>query len=95
MKLKKDYEDTFKEGFRLGLRLTRAKECYVRAADAKSINDAEMSEFWLDAGRKWMDLARNAGRNFTPSAAHDPEQPALDFGDRELLVHNEPFKETG
>jgi hypothetical protein len=95
MKLKKDYEDTFKEGFRLGLRLTRAKECYVRAADAKSINDVEMSEFWLDAGRKWMDLARNAGRNFTPSAAHDPEQPALDFGDRELLVHNEPFKETG
>tara|TARA_Y100000004_G_C8794570_1_gene360697 strand:- start:56 stop:343 length:288 start_codon:yes stop_codon:yes gene_type:complete len=95
MKLKKDYEDTFKEGFRLGLRLTRAKECYVRAADAKSINDVEMSEFWLDAGRKWMDLARNAGRNFTPSTAHDPEQPALDFGDRELLVHNEPFKETG
>jgi len=95
MKLKKDYEDTFKEGFRLGLRLTRAKECYVRAADANSINDVEMSEFWLDAGRKWMDLARNAGRNFTPSAAHDPEQPALDFGDRELLVHNEPFKETG
>ena len=95
MKLKKYYEDTFKEGFRLGLRLTRAKECYVRAADAKSINDVEMSEFWLDAGRKWMDLARNAGRNFTPSAAHDPEQPALDFGDRELLVHNEPFKETG
>ena len=95
MKLKKDYEDTFKEGFRLGLRLTRAKECYVRAADAKSINDVEMSEFWLDAGRKWMDLARNAGRNFTPSVAHDPEQPALDFGDRELLVHNEPFKETG
>ena len=95
MRLKKDYEDTFKEGFRLGLRLTRAKECYVRAADAKSINDVEMSEFWLDAGRKWMDLARNAGRNFTPSAAHDPEQPALDFGDRELLVHNEPFKETG
>ena len=37
MILRKDYEATFKEGFRLGVRLTRAKECYVRATDAKNI----------------------------------------------------------
>ena len=92
MILKNDYEATFKEGFRLGVRLTRAKECYVRAADAKSIGDTEMADFWLDAGKQWMDLARNSGRKFTPIVAHEPEQPAFDFGDRELLLHNETFK---
>ena len=35
MKLKKDYEDTFKEGFRLGVRLTRAKACLENARNAK------------------------------------------------------------
>jgi len=92
MILKSDYETTFKEGFRLGVRLTRAKECYVRATDAKSIGDTEMTDFWLDAGKQWMDLARNSGRKFTPIVAHEPEQPAFDFGDRELLLHNETFK---
>jgi hypothetical protein len=92
MILKNDYETTFKEGFRLGVRLTRAKECYVRATDAKSIGDTEMTDFWLDAGKQWMDLARNSGRKFTPIVAHEPEQPAFDFGDRELLLHNETFK---
>ena len=92
MILKNDYEATFKEGFRLGVRLTRAKECYVRATDAKSIGDTEMTDFWLDAGKQWMDLARNSGRKFTPIVAHEPEQPAFDFGDRELLLHNETFK---
>ncbi len=92
MILRKDYEATFKEGFRLGVRLTRAKECYVRATDAKSIGDTEMTDFWLDAGKQWMDLARNSGRKFTPIVAHEPEQPAFDFGDRELLLHNETFK---
>jgi hypothetical protein len=100
MILRKDYEATFKEGFRLGVRLTRAKECYVRATDAKSIGDTEMTEFWLDAGKQWMDLARNSARNsgrkFTPTAAHEPEQPAFDFGDRELLIHNEQHtRKTG
>jgi len=96
MILRKDYEATFKEGFRLGVRLTRAKECYVRAADAKSIGDMEMTEFWLDAGKQWMDLARNAGRKFTPTAAHEPEQSTFDFGDRELLIHNEQYpRKTG
>ena len=37
MILRKDYEATFKEGFRLGVRLTRAKECYVRATDARAL----------------------------------------------------------
>ena len=96
MILKNDYEATFKEGFRLGVRLTRAKECYVRAADAKSIGDTEMADFWLDAGKQWMDLARNSGRKFTPSVAHKPEQPAFDFGDCELLLHNEQHtRKTG
>jgi hypothetical protein len=96
MILKNDYEATFKEGFRLGVRLTRAKECYVRAADAKSIGDTEMADFWLDAGKQWMDLARNSGRKFTPIVAHEPEQPAFDFGDRELLLHNEQHaRKTG
>ena len=96
MILRKDYEATFKEGFRLGVRLTRAKECYVRATDAKTIGDMEMTEFWLDAGKQWMDLARNAGRKFTPTAAHEPEQPTFDFGDLELLIHNEQYpRKTG
>ena len=99
MILRKDYEATFKEGFRLGVRLTRAKECYVRAADAKNIGDMEMTEFWLDAGKQWMDLARNAGRKFTPTAAHEPEQSAFDFGDIEYQEHlsklPHKLKETG
>ena len=96
MILKKHFEATFKEGFRLGVRLTRAKECYVRAADAKNIGDTEMTKFWLDAGKQWMALARNGGRKFTPTVAHDPQQPTFDFGDQELLIHNEPFeRKTG
>jgi hypothetical protein len=43
-----------------------------------------------------MDLARNSGRKFTPTAAHEPEQPTFDFGDHELLVHNEQHtRKTG
>ena len=99
MILRKDYEATFKEGFRLGVRLTRAKECYVRATDAKSIGDTEMTEFWLDAGKQWMNLANNAGRKFTPSVAHEPEQSAFDFGDIEMQEHlsklPHKLKETG
>jgi hypothetical protein len=35
----------------------------------------------------WNDLARNAGRRFTPAVAHDPEQSAFDFGDIEMQEH--------
>jgi hypothetical protein len=35
MILKKEYEMTFKEGFRLGMRLTRAKAYIENARDAK------------------------------------------------------------
>ena len=38
MKLKRDYEDTFKEGFRLGVRLTRAKACLENARNAKILS---------------------------------------------------------
>ena len=38
MKLKKDYEDTFKEGFRLGARLTRAKACLENARNLSLIH---------------------------------------------------------
>ena len=35
--LKKDYEAVFKEGFKLGNRLARAKINIMRASDSKSI----------------------------------------------------------
>jgi|TARA_Y100001963_G_scaffold31902_1_gene44005 hypothetical protein len=96
MILKTDYETTFKEGFRLGVRLTRAKDCYRRAADAKQLGDTTMYTFYLDAAKQWMDLAKNCGRKFTPTVAHDPKQSTFDFGDQELLIHNEPFeRKTG
>ena len=92
MILKKDYEAVFKEGFRLGVRLTRAKECHVRAADAKELGDTMMYDFYLDAAKQWMGLAKNCGRKFTPMTAHEPEQPAFDLGDLEQLLHNETYK---
>jgi hypothetical protein len=39
MKLKKEYEMTFKEGLRLGIRLTQAKAYIQNARDAKRIGD--------------------------------------------------------
>ena len=42
--LKKDYEACFKEGFRLGTRLTRSKLAYMRAKDASFIGDEVMAE---------------------------------------------------
>ena len=69
------------------------------AADAKELGDITMSDFFLDAARQWMDLARNAGRKFAPAVAHEPEQSAFDFGDIEMQEHLSklPFKlkETG
>jgi hypothetical protein len=99
MKLKKDYEMTFKEGFRLGVRLTRAKAYIENARDAKRLGDETMSKLFTEFAQEWNDLARNAGRKFTPSAAHEPEQSAFDFGDIEMQEHlsklPHQLKETG
>ena len=80
MKLKREYEMTFKEGFRLGVRLTRAKAYIENARDAKRLDDDAMAKLFMEFAQDWGELARNAGRKFTPSAAHDPEQSAFDFG---------------
>ena len=48
MKLKKDYEDTFKEGFRLGVRLTRAKGCLENARNAKLLKDEQMFKLQME-----------------------------------------------
>jgi hypothetical protein len=99
MKLKREYEMTFKEGFRLGVRLTRAK-CYIEnARDAKRLGDDTMAKLFMEFAQDWSELARNAGRKFTPSAAHESEQPAFDFGDVEMQEHlsklPHQLKETG
>ena len=93
MILKKDFESTFKEGFRLGVRLTRAKILYAQAADARQLGDTQMSEFYVEAAKQWSDLAHNAGRKFCPEVALDPEQPVFDFGDPERLIDSEPDKD--
>jgi hypothetical protein len=99
MKLKREYEMTFKEGFRLGVRLTRAKAYIENARDAKRLDDEAMAKLFMEFAQDWSELARNAGRKFTPTAAHDPEQSAFDFGDIEMQEHLSklPFKlkETG
>ena len=96
MKLKKEYEMTFKEGFRLGVRLTRAKAYIENARDAKRLGDETMEKLFREFAKDWNELARNAGRKFTPIEAHDPEQSAFDFGDIEMQEHLSklPFKET-
>ena len=48
MRLKRDYEMTFKEGLRLGMRLTRAKAYIENARDAKRMGDEEMAELYFD-----------------------------------------------
>ena len=91
--LKKDFESTFKEGFRLGVRLVRAKILYAQAADARQLGDIQMSEFYVGAAKQWSDLAHNAGRKFCPEVALEPEQPVFDFGDPERLIDSEPDKD--
>ena len=95
MILKKDYEACFKEGFKLGTRLARAKINIMRASDAKRLGDEPMSEHHQEYAKTWMDLAKNCGRRFTPPEAHAPNQPAIDLGDVELLDHKygEPDKD--
>ena len=95
MILKKDYEATFKEGFRLGMRKSRATSLYAQAEDSRRLGDKQMADFYLQCAQEWTKLARNSGRKFTPSVAHEPEQPAFDFGDPEHLVTHEPFERTG
>ena len=92
MILKKDFESTFKEGFRLGQRMVRAKILYAQAADARQLGDIQMSEFYVGAAKQWSDLAHNAGRKFCPEVALEPEQPVFDFGDPERLIDSEPDK---
>ena len=99
MKLKKEYEMTFKEGLRLGMRLTRAKAYIENARDAKRMGDTTMANLYMEFAQEWNDLARNAGRKFCPTAAHEPEQPAFDFADVEMQEHlaklPHQLKETG
>ncbi len=99
MILKKDYEAVFKEGFRLDVRLTRAKSCLENARNAKLINDESMEKLHMEFYKDWSELARNAGRKFTPTTAHEPDQPAFDFGDIEMQEHlsrlPHKLKETG
>ena len=87
MKLKKDYEETFKEGFRLGVRLSRAKSCMENARNGKILGDDAIFKLQMEFASDWSELARNAGRKFTPTAAHAPDQPAFDFGDIEMQEH--------
>ena len=99
MILKREYEMTFKEGLRLGIRLTQAKAYIQNARDAKRIGDTAMAELYMEFAQEWNELARNAGRKFCPSAAHETEQPAFDFGDVEMQEHlsklPHQLKETG
>jgi len=99
MKLKKDYEMTFKEGFRLGVRLTRAKAYIENARDAKRLGDETMAKLFMEFALEWSNLANNSGRKFTPPVAHEPEQSAFDFGDVEMQEHYSKLphklKETG
>ena len=90
MILKKDFESTFKEGFRLGVRLVRAKILYAQAADARQLGDTQMSEFYLDSAKQWSDLAHNAGRKFCPEGALNPEQPEITIGDPEKIIDSDP-----
>ena len=55
MKLKKDYEMTFKEGLRLGMRLTQAKAYIQSARDAKRLGDDTMAELYMGFAKDWND----------------------------------------
>ena len=94
--LKKDYEAVFKEGFKLGNRLARAKINIMRASDSKRLGDDIMSFHYEEYAKTWSEMARNCGRKFTPPTAHSESQPSIDLGDVELLDHKyneEPEKD--
>ena len=87
--LKPEFEATFKEGFRLGLRLTRAKTNHERARECRNLGDIFMTDFYERSAKRWQNLAENSGRKFTPVAAHETNQLKLDLGDTELLDNDE------
>ena len=89
MILKEEFEKTFKEGFRLGVRLARSRALYTQAQDARRLGDVAMATFYADCAKQWIDLAHNSGRKFCPERAKDPEQPAFDFGDPEKIIDTE------
>ena len=94
--LKKDYEAVFKEGFKLGTRLARAKINLMRANDSRMLGDVPMMEHYKEYAETWTKLAKNCGRRFTPPTAHSTSQPSIDLGDVELLdhkYHEEPEKD--
>ena len=96
--LKKDYEAVFKEGFKLGTRLARAKINMMRANDSRMINDEPMMKHYQEYAETWTQLAKNCGRKFTPPVAHSTSQPSIDLGDVELLSHkydDKPEDEDG
>ena len=88
-KLKPDYEACFKEGYRLGTRLTRSKLAYMRAKDAELLGDKAMASHYREYGETWRDMAKNSGRKFTPTVAHAPKQMTLDLGDAEINDHEQ------
>ena len=90
MILKEEFEKTFKEGFRLGVRLTRSKVLLAQAGDARKLGDVAMATFYADCAKQWTDLAHNSGRKFCPDVAKQPEQPTFDFGDPEKIIDSEP-----
>ena len=61
------------------------------------LKEEQMLKLQIEFVSSWTGLARNSGRKFTPSVAHEPEQSAFDFGDIEYQEHLSklPFKETG
>ena len=73
MRLKKEYEMTFKEGLRLGIRLTQAKAYIQNARDAKRLGDDAMAELYMEfctkIGMTWLVMRVE---RFTPTAAHEP-----------------------
>ena len=96
--LKKDYEAVFKEGFKLGTRLARAKINLMRANDSRMINDEPMMKHYQEYAETWTKLAKNCGRKFTPPVAHSLSQPSIDLGDIEMLSHkydDKPEDEDG
>ena len=98
MILKKDYEACFKEGFKLGTRLARAKINIMRANDSRMIGDEPMMQHHKEYAETWMKLAKNCGRQFTPAVAHSLSQPSIELGDVEMLSHkydDKPEDEDG
>lgn len=90
--LKSEFELTFKEGYRFGLRLTRSRMNYERARDCERLGDFEMAELYHENAKTWKELANNSGRQFTPFVAHDSNQLKLDLGDYEHVTKDEDLE---